>query len=266
MSYKERRVVKYLCLPLLWAAACLAPAAADQPGRWPDERVAGPFICRADFRLDNYLGLLRELGPLQHELRRILGVPAASEPIHLYLFEKKNTYKSFLKHHFPSVPYRRAVYFKARGPGIVMAYGHDGLATDVRHEGTHALLHAALPMVPLWLDEGLAEYFEVAPGQRAFDNSHLTAVRWAARFAVAPKLEELEQLEGIGDMDGADYRHAWAWVHFMFHGPREAHAELVSYLADIRNAVPPGKLSQRLRRRIPDLERRFVQHFRSWKK
>jgi len=230
------------------------------------ERRGREVVCRADFKLDGHLGLLKQLGPLQSELQRILAVPPAREPIHLYLFERKDTYKNFLKHHFPSVPYRRAVYFKARGPGIVMAYAHDGLATDVRHEGTHALLHAALPMVPLWLDEGLAEYFEVAPDRRAFNNSHLTSVRWAARFGIVPKMDKLEKLEGIGDMDSSDYRHAWAWVHFMFHGSREAHAELVRYLDDIHNAVPPGKLSDRLRRRIPDLESRFVEHFRSWKK
>lgn len=244
---------------------CIGSVAADETARWPDQRVAGPFICRADFALDDHLALLREFEPLQRELTRTLGVPAAREPIHLYLFEKKKTYQSFLKHHFPGVPYRRAVYVKSRGPGIVLAFLHSGLATDVRHEGTHALLHAALPMVPLWLDEGLAEYFEVAPEQRAYGNSYLTTVRWAARFGVVPKIEELESLNGIGDMDSSDYRHAWTWVHFMFHGSREGHAELVRYLEDIRNAVPPGQLSDRLHRRIPDIERRCIEHFRSWK-
>ena len=54
---------------------------------------------------------------------------------------------------------------KGRGPGKVFAYKSKALPVDVRHEGTHGLLHAALPMVPLWLDEGLAEYFEV-PGRQ----------------------------------------------------------------------------------------------------
>lgn len=254
-----------LLIPLTVLFSAHASLAAEQGGRWADQRVAGPFVCRADFPLDEHLGLLRELEPLQRELTRILGVPSAREPIHLYLFEKKKTYQSFIKHHFPGVPYRRAVYVKARGPGIVLAYLHSGLATDVRHEGTHALLHAALPMVPLWLDEGLAEYFEVAPKERARGNSHLTSVRWAARFGIVPKLDELEQFDGIDDMDSSDYRHAWAWVHFMFHGSREGHAELVRYLEDIRNAVPPGQLSDRLRRRLPDVERHFIEHFRSWK-
>jgi hypothetical protein len=46
---------------------------------------------------------------------------------------------------------------------MVFAYRGEDFETDLRHECTHALLNAALPVVPLWLDEGLAEYFEVLP-------------------------------------------------------------------------------------------------------
>jgi hypothetical protein len=52
----------------------------------------------------------------------------------------------------------------------------------------------------------------------------------------------------------------------MFHGPREAHQELVSALADIKANTPPGRLSRRLERRIPDTERRFAEHFKTWKR
>ncbi|GIT30210.1 MAG: hypothetical protein Ct9H300mP1_22560 [Planctomycetaceae bacterium] len=36
-----------------------------------------------------------------------------------------------------------------------------GFPEDLRHEFTHGVLHSSLKRVPLWLDEGLAEYFEV---------------------------------------------------------------------------------------------------------
>ena len=41
-------------------------------------------------------------------------------------------------------------------------------------------------------------------------------------------------------MDRSDYRAAWAWVHFMLHGPVEARDELVRFLADIRLGTPLG--------------------------
>ena len=42
----------------------------------------------------------------------------------------------------------------------------DHLRTDLRHELTHALLHGVLKDVPLWLDEGLAGFFELPPDAR----------------------------------------------------------------------------------------------------
>ncbi len=66
------------------------------------------------------------------------------------------------------------------------------------------------------------------------------------------------------DLSAGDYRSAWAWVHFMLHGPDEAHDELVRYLDDIYRHTPPGKLSERLERRLPGVDRRLIEHFKSW--
>jgi hypothetical protein len=232
---------------------------------WPDERMAGAFYCHADFRLDEFEALWREMAELQQDLTRTLRVPAADEPIHLFLFSNKSIYKDYLQLHFPEVPFRRALYIKDRGPGMVFAYQSSDFETDVRHESTHALLHAALPVVPLWLDEGLAEYFEVAPARRAHNSPHLTRMRWGARFAQVPDIEQLEAISDLAAMGVDKYREAWSWVHFMLHGPAEAHEELVSFLATIRANSPPGKLARRLKNKMPDLNERYLDHFRNWK-
>jgi hypothetical protein len=249
-----------MCIGLL-LLTCLASVAAG----WRDERALGPVVCRADFPLDDYEGVLRDLANVQQDLMRSLAVAPASEPIELYLFHDKQTYQSYMKGRFPTVPMRRALFIKGAGPGRVFVYRHAELAIDVRHEGTHALLHAALPMVPLWLDEGLAEYFEVAPAERAYGNPHLTALRWDLRLGNVPRIAKLEQNRDLSEMNGTDYRHAWAWVHFMLHGPKEAHDELASFLGDIHAGTPPGKLSVRLERSLPGVERRLVAHFANWK-
>jgi hypothetical protein len=106
----------------------------------------------------------------------------------------------------------------------------------------------------------------VQPQQRSLEHPHLTQVRWAARFGQVPDIERLEGIHGLHEMGQAQYRHAWAWVHFMLHGPSEARAELVSYLSDIHAHAPPGKLSQRLRQRVPGLERQFADHFKTWQR
>ncbi len=233
---------------------------------WADTRVTGPFTCRADFPLDSVEDLLGDLAQLQNDLVRCLGIRPADERIELYLFHDQRTYKKYLRQYLGDLPYRRALYLKKGGPGIVLAFASDQLAVDLRHECTHALLHSSLPMVPLWLDEGLAEYFELPPQQRAYDNPYLSTVRWNVRLGIVPRLDKLENESGLKSMGGADYRNAWAWTHFILHGSPDAHQELVAFLRDISASTPPGLLSRRLKQRLPDVEQRFSAHFRGMKR
>ena len=263
---------------LLWALLATLLALPAGAADWADQRVSGPFVCRSDFRLDEYDSLFVELAQLQVDLSQALDVQQAREPVELYLFQTEHSYRAFLQARLPQVPYRRALFVKGRGPGKVFAYKSKALPVDVRHEGTHGLLHAALPMVPLWLDEGLAEYFEVPAANRAYGNSYL---KWVRAEAASPidripqldvpvgrvqKLVQLEAKRDVSEMNATDYRHAWAWTHFLLHGPPEAHDELIKFLADIQHSTPPGQLSVRLERRLPGLDKRLAQHFKTWKK
>jgi hypothetical protein len=220
-------------------AHCALPAArARADGHWPDEQFAGAFLCHADFSLANHKHLLDEMAQLQRDLVRTLAIDEPHERIHLFLFNQKSTYDAYLQKHFPDVPTRRALYIKEqRGPGMVFAYRSDE--------------------------------FEVA-----FDHPHLSAMKWqlskvnlAARIkSSSPSLERLEDLSDLKQMGAAEYRQSWAWVHFMLHGSPEAQEELIRFLSDIRAQTPPGKLSHRLRSRIPNLDERFADHLRQWKR
>jgi hypothetical protein len=251
-------------LPLL--ACCLWAQTARANERWADQRVSGRFTFHSEFRLNDQTTLLDEVGLLEGDLVAWLGIGASREPVQVYLFDRKPGYQQALRAYFPNATSRKAMYVKQRGPGMVLAYRNDDLAIDLRHEGTHALLHAVLPMVPLWLDEGLAEYFENPREDRAYGGPHLKLTRWSARLGTLPPIEDLERIEKVDDMDDAAYRYSWAWVHFMLHGSAEGRDELRRYLAEIQAGTPPGKLSDRLRRRVPDLERRFREHFRDWQR
>ena len=81
-----------------------------------------------------------------------------------------------------------------------------------------------------------------------------------------PQLGSLQKKGSISEMGQTEYRNAWAWVHFMLHGPPEAHQQLVQFLAHIQGNSPPGLLSSRLQRHVPALKSRFRAHFRSWKR
>ncbi|MFP6613973.1 MAG: hypothetical protein VB835_16805 [Pirellulales bacterium] len=232
---------------------------------WVDMRVFGPFVCRANFPLAKYEGVFRHLADIQQDLTDRLGVPPARERIEILLFKNKATYSQYLKQWFPNIPFRRALYVKNKGPGMVFAYLSSDLETDIRHECTHALLHASLPMVPLWLDEGLAEYYEVPPNQRAGQNPHHGAVIWRLRFAQVPRLARLEAKREISEMGRTEYRDAWAWAHFLLNGPAPVRHELMSFLAEIRGGSAPRLLSQRLERAAGGSgEQLLVRHFKSF--
>ena len=246
---------------LLLAVSVPAPA---QVAQWPDEFQAGQFLCHADFSLETHKPLLNSMPDLEQELIRLLGLRPSRDLIHVFLFHNKSTYQGYVKQYFPEAPSRKALFIKDRGLGMVFAYEGDEFEVDLRHECTHALLNAALPVTPLWLDEGLAEYFEVDASQRADGHPHQKYVKWNAYLGQTPRLEDLEQVREVSQMTRTRYRQAWAWVHFLLHGPPEAREELQRFLADLQALTPPGLLSRRLRHRLPDLDTRFADHCRNW--
>ena len=182
---------------VLALAACLAHAATtgSPAAVWTDSRQVGPFIIQATFPLAPYEKLFNELPDLEHELIRTLGITAARQPIYVFLFSDVDQYREFTQKQFPKVPYRSALFVVDAGVPGVYTYRKADLDIDLRHECTHALLHASLPVVPLWLDEGLAKYFEMPAGKRAFDHPYFDDLKWkwSLRLGMVRTVESLEQ-------------------------------------------------------------------------
>jgi hypothetical protein len=252
------------------AALVLASAhtAFGEVAAWIDTRQVGPFVIQAMFPLQAYESLFAELPSLQREITRTLGIPPAREPIYVFLFADEDQYRAYTKQHFPSVPYRPALFVLEDGMPGVYTFRKPDLDIDLRHECTHALLHSALPVVPLWLDEGIAKYFEVPTSKRAFEHPYFHDLKWkwSLRLGMVRSIESLEQREELADMDANDYRYAWAWVHFMLHGPEAGHATLVRYLGSYQQWQPAGKLSVQLATAMPNPSDQMIQHFKHWQK
>jgi hypothetical protein len=250
----------------LASVTAVGAQATPSTPRWADSRQVGPFIFQATFSLAPHEKLFSELPELQRELTRTLGVPPATQPIYVYLFADEEEYKAYKNQHFPRVPYRTALFIMEGGSPGVYTYRKADMDIDVRHECTHALLHSALPVVPLWLDEGIAKYFEVPAGERAFDHPYFDDVKWkwSLRLGMVRTMESLEQRNDLAEMDAADYRYSWAWVHFMLHGPKAGHGALVGYLASYQKYEPAGQLSVRIAEAVPNPNEQMIQHFKRW--
>lgn len=233
---------------------------------WLDERQVGPFVVRSEFSLVGHEPLLRELIELEKELRRVLALRPCTEVLTVNLLASENAYRSMLAAKFPAVPFRRALYVQRGGSAQVYAFRHNELAVDLRHECTHALLHADLAMLPLWLDEGLAEYFEMPAADRAFGNPHADSLKMRMRLRMLRGLESLEREHDLAGMTARDYQYAWLWTHFLLHGPQPVTEQLWAYLGSIRRGEPPGSLSARLAAVLPDANASVVRHYWSWAK
>ena len=203
-----------------------------------------------------------ELIAVQRDVERTLKIQPAESTIHVVLFHAEHEYNRYLSAYFPKLPRRRALYLQDRGPGMLFAYWHADLLEDLRHEVVHAVVNDEGQSPPIWLDEGVAEYFEVPAGQRFAGSPHLPAVVAKCNDATSPSLAGLAKVKSMAEFTEGYYRDSWAWVHFLLHRNRPLRRQLVRYLADLRSGTPVEPLEKQLQRTCPDLHQQFVAHFR----
>jgi len=205
---------------------------ASYQKRLPYVQTCGVVVVQANFPLTEITAILDEIKQLQYDLNRYIGVPAPKEKIELCLFRNEETYIGFLREFFPRAPTdRRALYVKLDDkPGTLLVQKSKDFEIDLRHEMTHAIVHASISRVPIWLDEGLAKYFEVPMQDRAVQHPYMSQVRWNAKRGSVPALDRLVKLETIDDMGMKEYRDSWAWTHFLIHRSPETHRLLAAYL------------------------------------
>ncbi len=243
---------------------------AESSDLWIDRQVTGRFEMRSEVPIRQSKVLSEFVLSLrQHEsdIAAILGLRLNQKPIVINVFQSRRNYQEFVARVAPDGQERRALYVQSETHGSVYAYLHAELMTDLRHETTHAILHSSLPFLPLWLDEGLAEYFEVASEGRISGNPHLRRTKLDARLILTwrPNLTKLEAVRDQSAMTDRNYREAWAWVHFLLHGPDAAHSALTQYLARVEAHDPPGPVSAQLRRVWASPESQLTSHIKSWK-
>jgi hypothetical protein len=275
-----RRLACWAALGLVALVGCSAFRGKTPAGTTGDERAqvaAAPrrpggvlpplrvsqFVFYADVALEPQDAVFKELQELPEQLQRELRLPAGNSLIQVYLFEDQERYEAFMKDRFPWLPVRRA-YFIAdqKRPGStddlqVYTWMGPHLRTDLRHELTHALLHGVLKGVPLWLDEGLAGFFEQPPGNDGINVDHLETIR---RGPFQPDLGRLEKIGQVKHMEKPEYREAWAWVHFMLRGNPKAKSALLDYLQQLRENPNPGPLLPRLKEELPDPQQALAAH------
>jgi hypothetical protein len=218
---------------------------------------------RNSFQLPKQHRLLEELTALRSEVSRRLELPVSEEPIQVYLFETPEEFRAFFQRYFPTFPSRRAFFIETDTRLMVYAYWGDRVAEDLRHEVSHGYMHSVVPNMPLWLDEGLAEYFEVTPGTGGLNVPHLEQLaRQLEAGAWSPDLARLARLETVASMRQLEYAESWAWAHWLLHTTPERRELLTTYLRRLRNRETPQPLHDEIVRHCPEPDRALAEHVR----
>ena len=236
------------------AAQSPAPPVKRPGGVVPPLRV-GPFVFYSDTPLPADDPVFRDLETLPDQIQRELRLPVGTAFVQVYLFPDQDSYEAFMRGRFPHLPTRRAYFVTdPRRPGgsdelQVYTYMGDHLRVDLRHELTHGLLHGVLKGVPLWLDEGLAGYFEQPRSSEGVNFDHVDKLRHSE---AGPDLARLEKALDVSQMERPEYRESWAWVHYCLRGDPAARKALLDYLQQLRESASPGPLLPRLEAAVGD--------------
>ncbi len=222
------------------------------PGKFATRREY--YVLYHDFEIDTHDPLFTELDALPDQVARALNLPPCDGVVQVFLFDTQERYERFMHKKYPELPKRRAYFLsQPRAGGYdelkIYTWMGDHLTTDLRHELTHAILRGTLKDVPLWLDEGLAGYFELPPTHAGVNPSHLETL---VRASFRPNLARLEKFNQVAQMEKPEYREAWAWVYFMLHSGPATQKVLHDYLQALRTNPNPGPLWPRLRDVVPD--------------
>jgi hypothetical protein len=257
----------FLTSAILFGGACAGCQLFRQQDHWepfPHEHPCGQLVIHSDAPLAGQQRLIEELDQQREWINSRLGLIPNNRPIHVYLYADETEYYKFLHLRFPEMASRRAIFVGTATDLTVYAYWGDQVAIDLRHEVSHGYLHAAVPSLPLWLDEGLAEYFEVGRGLRGYNEAHVEMLTKQVESGTwRPDLGRLESLDSAANMTQQDYAESWAWVHYLLES-QDGKAELLTaYLNDLAARPSAEPLSTRIGKRLAAPQLAINEHIRT---
>jgi hypothetical protein len=210
-------------------------------------------------------GVLR----LPEELNQELGIAFRGLDVHILVFDSRRSLDEYLHRYYPGLRAANSMYIRDQGPGLILTWFHADWLVDVRHEATHALLHAKRASIPLWIDEGLAEYFEYPSGSSSGDSFaikshpvHTKLIHTQLRFGQFANLEEQERWDPNKRLSNQQYRDAWGSVAFLLNHSDQSKNEFRFYVKDLLENRASGNLSYRLQQTIPDWRTAYTRYYR----
>lgn len=260
-----RRNTILLAVGSLLAAVVSGCAIIDREVHLPSQSIVEreQLLIHSDFHIPERHRLINELAARRTEIADQLKLPLSDEPINVFVFRNADQYASYMAREFPEFPDRRALFVKNDTTLKVFAWWSDRVGTDLRHEVTHGFLHSVIPNLPLWLDEGIAEFYETPRGSHGVNSSHIRLLTESFRNGDwEPSLESLERLINPASMNQLQYAESWLWVHFLLEGEQGDPKILQDQLARLRMSAESEPVSKFVDRQIDNRNELLIQHLK----
>jgi tetratricopeptide (TPR) repeat protein len=234
-------------LALLAALVLASPSSAE----W--RRVETPnFVVVGEVGAGDLRDIAIKFEGFREALSRILTerATATAVPTVVVVFPNDRAFTPF-KPLFQGKPVELAGVFMSRRDINYIALVGDGRPDRfpvVFHEYAHLVISNVTRAVPLWLNEGLAEYystFELARGGRQAVlgspvERHLLRLNETKLLPLEELLKVTRQspMYNEGDRRSVFYAQSWALTHLILLGEPSRTRELASYVASLANDVP----------------------------
>lgn len=250
----------------LGLAGCHAPdlatfntsrLAQTQAGAWENGQLRIHTLVDSDDKRKLFQSLVQQ----QELVSELTGLQfsGTERPIDVYLFRDLPTMQEFTRQSAPTLANRRAFFVSTPDALRIYACFSPRLAVDLRHEVTHGYLHSVAEDIPLWIDEGLAEFFEVDQcgdegqsdrnGERGspdlkklpqINAPHVQMLVAAmADGSWQPSLQRLEAMVDPMELTQLDYAECWLWTHYL--ASSESGRKLVRQKFDAMQSVLSSK-------------------------
>ena len=212
--------------------------------------------------------ILAELKKLPLRLSEAYGSPAIVRAVNVLIFADRQQYFSHLEKTLPTAPRRNSLFIVRSGRPTILAVQGETLLQDLTHEAVHSLNHLTFrnTSMPLWMDEGLAEWAEDSVEQQSRLHGKTLRQLLGGQRILLPEpisLAALERIKSTTRADAVDYAASWAWCRFLLSGKEGCRGVWNRYLQDIRGGQQAGRLSHRLALSVPDYEERFLRFLTS---
>lgn len=262
MTFRLSLLLQTVIIGLLVCGCATTDSGNELPHR--QELVRDQLIIHSDFHLPRNHRLLNELATRREEISELLQIPMADEPINVFLFDDESHFRRFMTQTYPDFPNRRAFFVKSDSRLNVYAFWGSRVGEDLRHEVTHGYLHGVIPNLPLWLDEGIAEYFEIGRGNGGVNGPHVYQLANDFRRGEwTPDLARLEALESASELTQLDYAESWLWVHFLLSNDAQSRAIIQTHLNQLIESGKADPIMPNVRNEFPNFETQLIMHLKT---